>query len=449
MTTHLFAKPCSRGLRNMLTMVAMSASLAASAQTYKVIHDFTNPGGSYRFSDGSNPATALTLDTHGNLFGVAPFGGNDTTGYNSGAGVVFELSPVAGGGWKKTILHTFRGAIEGSNHDGASPEGGLVFDGAGNLYGTTEAGGSGGNVGTVYELSPNGSGGWTYSILYSFKDGADGATPLGNLVLDASGNLYGTAQGGGTSLFGVVYKLSPGSGGWTETVLYSFTGGSDGAYPNSGVIFDGSGSLYGTTSYGGDAAGYAGFGVVFRLSPNSSSGWTESVLHSFHQSDGAVPEGNLVFDASGNLYGAAYQGGNLSECNGAGCGVVFELSPAVGGWTETVIHSFQGGNHGYPGYGGGNPYAGLTFDAAGNLYGTTAYGGRTPGHLGVVFKLAPSSTGWIETVLHAFFGGTDGGEPISGVTRDGAGNLFGTAYYGGITTDCGGNGCGVVFEITP
>jgi len=446
-----FAKQILHGLCAMLTLAAFPAGLATTAQTYKVIHDFTSPGGSYRFADGANPTANLTFDAHGNLFGVTSAGGdNNNTGCSFGCGTVFELSPTSAGGWKETVLHRFHGSIVGNNNDGAGPQAGLVFDSAGNLYGTTSQGGSGGNVGTVFELSPTSSGGWTYSILYSFKDGTDGATPLGKLVLDASGNLYGTAQGGGASLFGVVYKLSPGSaGGWNESVLYSFTGGSDGAYPNSGVIFDASGNLYGTTSYGGVASSYSGFGVVFELSPNSG-GWAESVLHTFNQTDGAVPEGSLIFDASGNLYGTAYQGGHLSQCSGAGCGVVFELSPNLGGgWTESVLHAFQGGNQGYPGYGGGNPFAGLTFDTAGNLYGTTAYGGRAPGHMGVVFKLVPSSTGWTETVLHAFFGGTDGGEPIFGVTPDGAGNLFGTAFYGGISSDCGGNGCGVVYKITP
>ncbi len=448
------AKQLVHGLSGMLTLAVIAGGQAASAQSYKVIHDFALPGGSYRFADGANPSANLISDTHGNLFGVTPAGGdNNNTGCDFGCGTVFELSPTSAGGWKETVLHRFRGSSVGNNQDGANPQGGLVFDSAGNLYGTTASGGSGGNVGTVFELSPTSSGGWTYSILYSFQDGADGATPLGKLTIDASGNLYGTAQGGGSSLFGVVFELSPTStGGWNETPIISFDGFGEGAYPNGGLVFDAAGRLYGTTSYGGNAVGYAGFGVVFRLSPISGGGWALTTLIDFDGTQGATPSGGLIFDpTSGDFFGTTLSGGNLAGCGGLGCGVVYKLSPTPsGGLRETVLRTFEPGLSGNGDFGGAASYAGLTQDALGNLYGTTTAGGRQNVNKGVVFKLSPNATGgWTEKVLHAFFGGTDGGEPTSSVILDGAGNLFGTALYGGIASDCGGNGCGVVFEITP
>ena len=440
------AKQFLHSLCAVLTLAGIAAGLAPSAHaaTEKVIHNFTGP-------DGANPTGNLILDSHGNLFGVAVSGGNNITGCNSpGCGTVFELSPTSAGGWKKTILHKFRGSVV-SGHDGADPQA-LVFDGAGNLFGTTALGGSA-NTGTVFELSPNSTGGWTYSVIYYGFGGSNGTTPVGGLTPDASGNLYGTTQGGGSSNAGVVFELSPTSGGWVETVLYNFTGGSDGAYPDSGVIFDAAGNLYGATTYGGTGTTYNGFGVAFKLSQVAHA-WTETVLHTFSGgADGAVPMGPLVFDPSGNLYGTTLAGGFPNGCtrsDGPGCGVVYQLSPGTGGtWAETVLDTFQSGTDELGGYGGANPFAGVTLDSAGNLYGTTAFGGRTNVKSGVVLKLSPSSSGWTETVLHAFYGGTDGGTPLSGIALDSAGNLFGTTAYAGIKADCSGSGCGTVFEITP
>jgi uncharacterized repeat protein (TIGR03803 family) len=273
------------------------------------------------------------------------------------------------------VLYAFQGG-----NDGSSPSSGLILDSSGNLYGTTENGGGGtdcsGNYagcGTVFELSPNGSGGWTETILYSFQGGSDGALPTSGLVFDQAGNLYGTTRfGGGT--FGTVFELSPkGSGGWTETILYTFTNNSDGAYPQ-GLIFDQKGNLYGTTVGGGGLCG-GGFnpcGTVFELSPNGSGGWTETSLYVFQVSDGIWnPNPGLVFDQAGNLFGTTPASGENGCVEGYGCGAVFELSPnGSGGWKETLLFSFQGGSDGV----GPNP--GLMFDQAGNLYGTAQAGGR-------------------------------------------------------------------------
>jgi hypothetical protein len=232
----------------------------------------------------------------------------------------------------------------------------------------------------------------------------------------------------------VVFKLSPNSSGaWTETVLHTFTFNNDGADPRGPVAFDAAGNLYGTT-----LESKPGFGIVYELSPTTSGPWTETILYTFaNGADGAAPYGGVVFDASGNLYSTAYEGGNLADCSKQGCGTVFELSPAGSGWAETTIHTFTGGTDGQ------NPQTGLIWDAAGNLYGTTATGGHKNG---IVFELSPGSGGtWTEKILHAFAGPTtDGGEPGRGpLVFDSLGNLFGTTLAGGTL------GYGTVYEIKP
>jgi hypothetical protein len=313
--------------------------------------------------------------------------------------------------------------------------------------------------GVVYELSPLAAGGWKYTKLYTFTGGADGANPEAELVLDSSGNLYGTTLLGGSftgfcasSGCGVVFKLSKGSGGtWTESVLYSFTGGSDGALPEDALIFDSAGNLYGTANQGGNTTtcslGTGGCGVVFKLAPNSSGPWTESVLYSFSGADGVYPEGGVMFGASGNLYGGTYYGGYLTECNNVGCGVIYELTPTGSGpWTETVLNIFQDNprNPNNGGTGGSNSTAGLAFDSAGNIYGTAFTGGSPNYNDGVVFKLSPSSGGWTESVMQTF-NNTNGSNPFQGVILDSAGNIYGNTPFGG-NNSCG---CGVVFEIVP
>jgi uncharacterized repeat protein (TIGR03803 family) len=415
-------KRLSIGLRAALaifTAILFVTSIWAAAEE-KVLHNFNNDG-----TDGYYPEVGLIVDAAGNLYGTTTAGG----AYNSGT--VFELTPAAGGGWTETVLHNF-----GNGTDGATPYAGLIFDAAGNLYGTTQYGGTYG-VGTVFELTPAGGGSWTEKVLYSFNlNGTDGAVPEAGLIVDAAGNLYGTTYFGGTYLYGTVFELTPaGGGGWTEQVLHSFNNnGADGSLPAAGLIFDAAGNLYGTTVNGGTGSNCVlGCGTVFELTPAAGGGWTEQVLHSFNNNgaDGSTPFAGLIFDAAGNLYGTTFAGGTY------GYGTVFELTPAAGGgWTETVLHNFGNGTDGTA------PYAGLIFDAAGNLYGTTSYGGTY--NYGTVFELTPAAGGgWTETVLHNFGNGTDGITPYAGLIFDAAGNLYGTTFVGGTY------GYGTVFEVTP
>jgi uncharacterized repeat protein (TIGR03803 family) len=445
-----FGRKLSHGICMMLTLALITAGLAVSAEaaTEKVIHTFN-------VTNGAHPGGDLIADANGNLYGVTYGGGNSGGSCtNGGCGVVFQLSKALG--WKETVLHRF----SGGGTDGSVPLAGLTFDGAGNLYGTTSNGGPktagdncGAGCGTVFKLSPKSGGGWTYSIIYFFKGQGvgDGLGPNTNLVFDGSGNLYGTTSEGGTQNLGAVFELSPSGGGWSESVLYSFAGSSAGQYPFGGLIFDGSGNLYGTTSGGGSAAPTCGTGcgVVYELSPGSG-GWSETVLHPFNGTDGFGPTGNLIFDGSGNLYGVTQNGGSVTNaCSGAGCGVVYELSPASGGWSETVLHNFTQNPNGLGTFGGSDPSSSLTFDSAGNLYGTAFYGGlqKGPGvNSGVAYKLSPGAGGWTETVLHAFFGGAAGSGPTSGLTFDGSGHIYGTTQDSSHTTN---GSVGIVFEITP
>jgi hypothetical protein len=310
----------------------------------------------------------------------------------------------------------------------------------------------------------------TESVLYLFTGLSDGGNPFGTLVEDAAGNLYGTTSDGGnvgaSTCFGAgcgtVYKLSPSvGGGWTETTLYTFTGEADGAAPLAGLTIESSGNLYGTATYGGANASskcqnvYPGCGVIFEVLPSSGGSWTEKVLYTFlGGSDGKVPESNLTFDGSGNLFGTAIRTGIGNACEGFGCGSVFELSPnGSGAWHFTVLHDFSGGKD------GGQPIPGVTLDAAGNIFGTTYQGGESTtcsaGCYGTAFELSPKTGGGYQFhVLHTFTGGPDGGEPYGGLTPDSAGNLIGTTLVGGskANSNCRAAkpyGCGVVYELSP
>jgi uncharacterized repeat protein (TIGR03803 family) len=371
----------------------------------------------------------------------------------------------------ETVLHSFAGS------DGSTLTAGLTSDGAGNFYGTTLYGGATGR-GTVFELSPNGGGGWNETVLYNFAGGSDGWVPTGPVIFDGAGNLYGATIFGGTHGKGTVFELSPAGASWTKTILYNFAGTGDGAHPQSGLIRDPAGNLYGTALYGVyqlspsggawtsktiyavslsdfiadrltlDAAGNifgASLSKVFELSPNGKGGWRRTVLHKFAggPNDGAYADGTLVFDQGGNLYGTT-SGGGLGT--GVGEGTVYELSPTkTGYWTEKILYFFQGGND------GSDPFAGIVLDAAGNIYGTTRGGGTS--NDGTTFELvAPLGAGnYQEKVLWSFSGGADGAVPFGGLIVDSAGNLYGTTYRGGsLEGGCGGmEGCGVVFEITP
>jgi uncharacterized repeat protein (TIGR03803 family) len=374
---------------------------------------------------GCEPGSNLIFDAAGNLYGTSPYGG--ATNY----GVVFELSPQPGGGWTEVVLHSF----SDNGHDGFRPWGGLIFDAAGNLYGTTADGGVH-KGGTVFELAPATGGGWTEYVLHNFGGGTDGAEPSSGLITDAAGNLYGTTTLGGAHGDGTAFELTPVTGaGWTEKMLHSFSGTTDGSQPYAGLTFDAAGNLYGTTVYGGAYNG----GTVFELTPQSGGQWAGKVLHAFGEvnANGVStyePYGGVVFDQAGDLYGTTYYGG------GNGGGTVYELTPSTGGgWRETPVRNFGG-------TGGSQPLAGVVIDAAGNLYGTTANGGNEHANCasagcGVVYELSPvSGGGWAETVLIAF-NYTDGGHPTGTLVFDAAGNIYGT-------TAAGGSGVfGTVFEI--
>ena len=385
------------------TILFMTSTGAAQE---KVLHVFLDD-----LVDGTTPQAGLIFDAAGNLYGTTAGGGP------SGRGTVFELSPGAGGTWTEKVLWSF-----GNGTDGAQPYAGLIFDPAGNLYGTTDLGGAFG-YGTVFELSPGAGGTWTEKVLHSFNnDGTDGIEPLAPLIFDAAGNLYGTTyQGGAYNSYGTVFELSPAGGGtWTEKVLHSFGSGMDGEISYGGLIFDAAGNLYGTTAYGGTND----LGTVFELTPAAGGTWTEKVLHSFGSgTDGTYPWAGLIFDAAGNLYGTTSGGGTAG-------GTLFELTPAGGGtWTEQVLHNFGNGTDGV------TPQASLIFDGAGNLYGTTNGGGSYGG--GTVFRFNAHG----ETLLYSF-SGEDGNNPYAGLILDVAGNLYGT------TTGGGSDGEGVAFEIT-
>jgi uncharacterized repeat protein (TIGR03803 family) len=355
--------------------------------------------------------------------------GTTVSGGAYDAGTVFELTPK-GGAWTETVLHSF----DANGKDGTFPWGGLIFDAAGNLYGTTETGGVYG-YGTVFEMSPNGKT-WKEKVLHSFNagNGKDGGGSLAGLIFDGSGNLYGTTELGGAYDFGTVFELSPKTGGgWTEKVLHSFNPNTkDGVAPNASPIFDTAGNLYSTTLEGGAYD----LGTVFELSPKTGGGWKEKILHSFNSNntDGYFPFAALTLDGSGNLYGATSVGGAKYG------GIAFELTPkTTGGWTEKILYDF-----GYPG--ATDPFGQMIFDGAGNLYGTTGTNG--PNDSGSVFKLTPRSSGkWALTVLHNF-DGTDGDNAHAGVVFDSSGHLYGTTYNGGNSTSCT-SGCGTVFEIKP
>jgi len=402
------------------TVVLMLAT--ADGQTVKVLHSF-GAG-----SDGQFPFAAVIFDSSGKLYGTTYEGG--TGPCHNGCGIAFELTPGSKGKWTENILYNFQGRPS----DAGKPSASLIFDGSGNLYGTTRYGGPTSCTyacGTVFELSP-GNGTWTETILHAFTGGSDGENPFAELIFDKTGNLYSTTNGGGTYGKGTVFELSPSNNGWTKTVLYNFKG-RDGNGPLAGLIFDQSGNLYGTTGRGGTK----GHGVVFELTPSSKGKWTETVLHHFAGSptDGIEPDADLLMDTAGNLYSTTRYGGSGTACKD-GCGVVFELSPSNGKWTESFVYSFTGNPD------GATPFAGLTFDSTGNLYGTTDTGG--PKNDGVIFKLTPANGGWTESVVYSFLGWPrDGARSYANLISDGKGNFYGATIFGGA------NDPGTIFEFTP
>jgi len=406
-----------------MTLVTATAGGALAAPQETVLYSFQSGT-----SDGQVPAAGVTLDGMGNVYGTAESGGA------LGGGVVFKVTPDG----TETVLHSFMG---GAN-DGFGPQGALLIDKKGNLYGTTTLGGASGH-GALFKLAPDGK----LRLLHSFAGSGDGNQPEGDLLADKAGNIYGAAAIGGADFTchtkgnglnsgcGTVYKLAPDG---TFTTLHAFEHpDKQGLIPTGFLVADPQGNLYGTTETGGGdkpcPAGPISYGcaVVFEVSPSGAF----SVLHAFTGgSDGAFPYVGLLRDSQGNLYGATTGGGNLALCDTPvgqqkGCGVIFKLSPSG---ALSVLHTFTAGDD------GAGPAGSLIADCKGNLYGTTSYGGAAGN--GTVFQIAPDGT---FTTLYAFQGSPDGSSPFfSGVVADGEGNLYGTTEGGGAT------GNGAVFKLT-
>ena len=378
-----------------------TVSQPSQSQTYSVIHTFTGKG-----SDGATPYAGPILDRAGDLYGTTYTGGT------YGAGSVYKLS-LSGSSWTYEPLYSFQGVT-----DGSGPAFGSLALGADSvLFGTTEGGQYFGLDFAVCACPGR------EIVVHRFGLGTDGAQPIGGVVLDAAGNFYGTTSLGGAFGNGTVYEEKRSGTKWTESVIYSFTGGSDPINPAATVTVDGQGNLYGTASLGGAYSN----GAVYKLT-RSASGWTETVLYSFqNQSDGANPVGGVILDRAGNLYGSTFDGG----INGGG--TIYQLSPSSAGWTFTTLYSFVGI------YGG--PYNKLTLDSKGDLYGITNADGANG--LGSVFRLSRSANGWTLTDLYDFVGGDSGRTPYGAVAVDHDGNIFGTASIGGSENQ------GVIFEITP
>ncbi len=437
------------------------ASAATASWNEKVLYSFQ--GG----TDGATPVGAVVFDGNGNLYGATQDGGSSSCHSIVQCGTVYQLAPPAkqGDPWTETVLYVFKG---NASNDGASPYGGLVIDSAGNLYGTTGYGGTGNCVllgsklgcGTVFELSPPKQKGdvWTETVLYSFPTAKQGYVPAGDLVFDSAGNLYGaTIFGGGFGATcdpfyqycGAVFELSPPKtkgGKWTEKVLHGFKGGTDGANPNGALLLDGKGAIYGTTGSGGNQSCKSdsgiGCGTAFELNPSAKTrgAWTEEILHRFTGGNDGAGPNGGLIFGKKGLLYGTGGGGG----SGNGFGVVFQLAHAKNGvWNETVLYSFQGGADGR------DPAAPVTLASSGSLYGTTNALGKFFG--GTFFQLKPligSEHKWRFAVLHSFEGPPDGQFPASGLIFDKAGALFGTTQNGGNGQACQG-GCGTMFRVGP
>jgi uncharacterized repeat protein (TIGR03803 family) len=393
-------------LYNDYTYTESGAATLPRAET--ILYNFT--GNSTGSIDGINPTGGLAMDSAGNLYGTTVLGGSERGSYPNltlGEGTVFKLTPSG----TETILYSF-----GANQtDGSQPNGGLVLDAQGNIYGTTRIGGAFCQCGTVFKVTPSG----TETILHSFGAAGDGSNPEEGMIIDSQGNLYGTTGGGGASGDGTVFRIAPDG---TETILHSFSG-PDGATPGGssygvrGLLMDAQKNLYGATWQGGAYND----GVVFKLAPDG----TETVLHSFQNNgtDGTSANGGLVLDAQGNLYGSTYNGGSVSEGNGVG--LLYKLAPDG---TETVLFNFSGNPI------LGSPQDGLVMDANGNIFGTA-----TEEHAGV-FELSPTG---VVTLLHSFPAQSyDGALPQGGPLLDANGNLYGT------TSDGGSANSGIVYKLS-
>jgi uncharacterized repeat protein (TIGR03803 family) len=295
--------------------------------TEKTLYSFA--GG----TDGAYPVANLVFDSSGNLYGITNAGGNQecTNSLSDGCGTVFRLTPRAHGPWTESVLHVFS-----QDTDGGNPSAGAIMNAAGNLYGATQYYGPFGN-GVLWQLKPSSGGMWKENILHRIRGGRDGYWCFG-LSFDSSGRLFGTTYGGGTNNDGLVFHLEPDANGtWSDIILYDFAGGdNDGDSPSDAVTFGAHGQLYGTTYEGGPHL----TGTVFEMQ-HTSKGWTEKPIYIFQglpfgkNSDGTNPTSGVVFDQTGNLYGTTDYGGEH------GVGTVYELSPnGKGGWKETLLHTF-------------------------------------------------------------------------------------------------------------
>jgi uncharacterized repeat protein (TIGR03803 family) len=375
-------------------VLALLLAPSAHAQTETVLYNFANP------RDGANPESNLTPNGAGNFYGTTVNGGQ------YGMGSVFELSPNGSGGYIESIIYSF--CSQSGCSDGANPTlAGVVFDPLGNLYGTTWAGGTE-NVGTVFQLAPTGDG-WTESVIHNFLHNlVDGYNPSSGVIIDSSGNLFGATFNGGEG-DGSVYEVSPSGSGWTESVIY------DACIQWAGVTMDGHGNLFG-----------AGCQTLFELSPNGG-GWTANLIHFFEGGkDGFNPTSAPVLDSYGSVYGTATGGVKNA-------GVVYKFTLAKKGWKEKLIYSFKDGKD------GNDPWAGVTLDACGNVFGTTYKGGKYG--LGTVYELAVNGNRYTRKILWSF-NGIDGANPYAAVLLD-ANNVYGTTYQGG------SQNIGTVFEVTP
>jgi uncharacterized repeat protein (TIGR03803 family) len=408
---------------------AGSASRTASPE--KVLHSF---GG----SDGAGPLDGLIAGKQGAFYGTTVFGG-------IGAGTVFQLSP-AGARYAESVLYSFKAGL-----DGSAPLGVVRRDGV--LYGVTFVGGNpngngGVGWGTIFKLAP-GKSGYSETVLYRFLGGTDAWEPNGPIVIDRSGSIIGSSGFGGSRNDGAVFKLTPNGSGYTESIVYSFPGGAGGQLPQAGVTIDRHGSIYGTTMYGGSSEGYCyyggGCGTVFKLTPGSS-GYSERLIYSFHGADGNLPDGAVSVDErTGDLYGTTYWGGAKGE------GVLFKLARHGSAYSESVLHSFTGNGDGFL------PEGKPLLEPDGTIYGTAALGGGGCHGIGcgTVFKLSLSSSGYAFRVLFDFQRPVKGAEPQqTNLLSDAGGAIYGTTRSGGSQTNCadggpgGALGCGVVFRIT-
>jgi uncharacterized repeat protein (TIGR03803 family) len=411
--------------RGMFFFVA-SATLIHGQATETVLHSFTGFG-----ADGY-PYAPVTFAPDGTLYGTTSTTNATGCGFSGVCGTVYQLSSATQGR-KYEVIATFYDDFW--SYFGGFPVAGITLDSQGNLYTSLSQGGFSFDrciedpfgCGMIVALVPRADRGARVRYLYDFVGPDDGARPSTGVIFDEAGNLYGTASSWGPGLNGVVFQLKPGLPRWQYNVVHAFDGKNGGA-PASTPVFDRDGSLYGTA-----LVSSRGGGLIYQLSPRPDGSWSYTQLYNFSGgADGGSPKGDLVLDAAGNLYGSTQTGGDLSACNGIGCGTVFQLSQQSGQWKQRTIYRFTGAD-------GANPVAGLVLDSAGNLYGTTQFGGAFGS--GTIFELSPSGNLWNQTVLYSFSCGNDGGMPSAKLTLDTTGNLYGTTLLGGSSN------FGVIFEL--